>query len=146
MASAFLEHGVEAEALRKTCRPTRRDAQRYSDAGDVAILGTRWTVEVKSRRQKFCADPSSYPFRRVLVDSAHAVRKMGRHTAAIVIVSQLTGAMVVVPMSTRRAWFDGSIDTLDGAKAAKFVARKHLRRFCELALWLSCQASQNPAR
>lgn len=139
VARQLHQYGIEARSMPKKCRPRIGDAPYFSDHGDVEILGTRWILEVKSRRLAFGACPADFPFPRVLVDSARAVQHLGDRACAIAVISQKTRAVVVIPLSSRAAWTRGTIDTLDGPKDAFFVPRACLRRFSELALWLACQ-------
>lgn len=131
---------VDVTRPAKTCRPSLGERARHRDRGDLQLTGTRWWLEVKSRRQTFQADPRRFPFDLVLVDTVKAIRGTDRAVAAYIIHSQDTGACVVVPASSAPRWTVQSIDTLDGEKRALFVPRGLLRSLDDLASW--CRGCQ----
>lgn len=61
-------------------------------------------LEVKSRRLKFNSDPDSYPYGTALVDTVSGWDAKERIPLAVVLISQETDAMLVIPPSTKESW------------------------------------------
>jgi len=135
--------GVRATWLSKTCRASIGARHEHSDGGDLRLDRTRWIIEVRSRRRAFGPDPRHFPFELALVGTQRACNRR-EPVAAIVLVSQSTGACVVVPSSSRPRWQLSSIESWDGQKQALYCPRGALRRFSDFAWWCrSCQAAEH---
>jgi hypothetical protein len=134
--------GVPATWLAKTCRMSIATRHKHSDGGDLRLEGTRWIIEVRSRRRRFGPDPRRFPFELALVGTKRACDRR-EPVAAIVLVSQHTGACVVVPSSSRPRWELSSIESWDGKKPALFCPKGALRRFSDFTEWCrACQAAK----
>lgn len=132
---------VDVQCPPKTCRGSLNERAEHRDIGDLRLVGTKWWLEVKSRRRDFSADPRRFPFELALVDSVKAIADNRRAVAAYIIHSQESGACVVVPASSSPRWSLRTVDTLDGVKRALFVPRRLLRSLDDLAAWArGCQS------
>ncbi len=77
----------------------------YEDEFDIVVGedgGPQFVVESKSRRLGFSEDPSSYPYPTAFVDTCSGWDAKVTKPRAIVLVSQLTGAMLVIPVRQSR--------------------------------------------
>ena len=61
-------------------------------------------IEVKSRKLGFNSDPDSFPMPTAFVDTVSGWRKKEKLPLAIVLVSQMTGKILVVPVTTSSNW------------------------------------------
>ena len=61
-------------------------------------------LEVKSRRLTFDSNPESYPFKTALVDTVYGWETKAKTPLAVILISQWTNAMLVVPPSTKDSW------------------------------------------
>lgn len=100
------------------------------DSGDIHIMvgeTTRFIVEVKSRRIVF-SSIGDYPFKEVFIDNCSQWNNKKFRVAAIVIISQITEAMFVVPMSSKKYWFTSEItDEEKQVRVWKYLVDK---QFC----------------
>lgn len=85
----------------------RRSIDRRGDFADEIDLTVgrerRRTLDVKSRNIAFTS-PADYPYETALVDTVSGWQAKPRKPAAIVLVSQITSAMLVIPTSTEPGW------------------------------------------
>ena len=105
----------------------RKIRHKYSDHGDIHILSkgeTKFIVEVKSRKIAF-SSIGDYPFREVFIDNVNQFNAKKFRIAAIVIISQITEAMFVVPMSSKKYWFTEEItDEEKKVRVKKYLVDK----------------------
>jgi hypothetical protein len=106
------ERGYEVTVTPMEWRESLADVARFRSEKDIVVArpgGPECVVEVKSRDLHFTDDPSSYPeaFPTAIVDTVDGWEsKVHRdQVVAVVLVSQATAGMLVVPVgSTRRRW------------------------------------------
>ena len=61
-------------------------------------------LEVKSRRLQFFPDPNSYPFSTAFVDTVSGWDAKAEVPLGVVLISQMTSSMLVVPPSSKNLW------------------------------------------
>jgi hypothetical protein len=105
------ESGLTVTVTPMEWRESLADVARFRSEKDIVIRADKaeCVVEVKSRNLHFTDDPSSYPdhFPTAIVDTVDGWdSKVHRdQVVAVVLVSQKTGGMLVVPVrTTRRSW------------------------------------------
>lgn len=106
------ECGYEVTVTPMEWRESLADVARFRSEKDIVVArsgGPECVVEVKSRDLHFTDNPSSYPdhFPTAIVDTVDGWEsKVHRdQVVAVVLVSQQTAGMLVVPVrTTRRSW------------------------------------------
>lgn len=104
--------GYEVTVTPMEWRESLADVARFRSEKDIVVArpgGPECVVEVKSRDLHFTDDPRSYPeaFPTAIVDTVDGWEsKVHRdQVVAVVLVSQKTAGMLVVPVrTTRRSW------------------------------------------
>jgi hypothetical protein len=101
---------------------------------DVVLHNPAGFIEVKSRNLSFGADPASYPYDTAFVDTADGWAKKKEQPIAVVLVSQRTSEMLVIPATTEPQWGQESkYDRVRGIFETWLTVHKsHLRPFPEL--------------
>ena len=101
---------------------------------DVILHGMSGFIEVKSRNLSFSSDPSSYPYETAFVDTADGWSKKAEKPTAVVLISQRTSEMLVVPVTSESCWGQESkYDRVRGIFDTWLIVHKtHLRPFSEL--------------
>jgi hypothetical protein len=96
-------HGIDAEATELTFAETEEQIADYEDEQDVLLSDGR-CLEVKSRRLAFDSDPSTFPYKTALVDTAAGWRKKKNKPIGVCVVSQHTDQMLFIPAETEPQW------------------------------------------
>ncbi len=116
------ERGIPARLTPKTYRRTYRDRGAHRDAGDI-VLGDGRVLDVKSKRVRFTRDPDSWPAGEELwLGQPHHWDAADPRPLAFVLVSQLTGAMLVVPGYTARSWTRAERSWRPGTRQPTLIA------------------------
>jgi hypothetical protein len=138
VAQRLRGRGIAVRVTPMEIRSDIEDRHRFADEHDLTVGRHRklW-IDVKSRNLRFTG-VADYPYPTALVDTLSGWRAKTRKPAAVVIVSQVTGAMVVVPRSTEPSWtVHQRSDRLRGIEDSFLeVARELLRPFEDLAEWI----------
>jgi hypothetical protein len=100
--------GIPAELTPFAWRDTIDDRHQFSDEADI-VVPTRdgpLYLESKSRALRFTEDPGSYPYDTAFVDTVGGWNKKERPRFAVVLTSQMTEQMLVIPAknSPRPEW------------------------------------------
>lgn len=138
VATALRGQGLVVDVTPLELRGDIQDRRRFEDEHDLTV-GTRRPVriDVKSRGIEFTT-VDDYPYGTALVDTAGGWNAKSNKPAAIVLVSQVTGGMVVVPRSTECTW--GTRRRWDRHRRIDDVflevQTKRLRPFGDLVAWL----------
>jgi len=101
--------------------------------------GEPFIIEVKSRNLEFSNDPWSFPFRDAVLETVWGWDQKAIKPRAIVFISQLTHAMLVVNVNESfQHWTQRSIwDSLRQISSYEyFIPSEYLRKFSELVEWL----------
>lgn len=88
---------------------TAQDSGRFRTyEQDIILDKMPGCLEVKSRRLNFNSNPESYPFPTALVDTIYGWEQKAKTPLAVVLISQQTNAMLVIPPSTKDSWTEFS--------------------------------------
>jgi hypothetical protein len=110
IAERLRSDGLDVKAPQRTFRKTYADRKNYKDETDLIVNGRR--IEVKSRRFNWTS-LDDYPYDTIFVDT---VKKWDGHKVkplASINVSQVTGAVVVVPGKSSGEWMKVSAKDKD---------------------------------
>lgn len=129
--------GVRVEPMRT--RPSVESRKLYRDSRDILAMcpdGMEAEIEVKSRAVEFHS-ASDFPHSSIFVDAKELIDEKGPATA-VVCVSQTTGAMIVIPESSRLHWFEKtSVDRVRKIERTWYVCpNQYLKTFPELVAFL----------
>jgi hypothetical protein len=103
IARRFLGAELHVEVTPLEWRNDIDDRRRFAGERDLLVGPSRVHVEAKSRRLHFTDDPATYPFDTAFVDTVSGWDQKPSAPVAVVLVSQLTVGMLVVPVRTTRA-------------------------------------------
>jgi len=78
--------------------------RKFYNEKDVVFTKMSGCLEVKSQSCKFTNDPSSWPYKRSIVDTALGWSRKNPRPLATVLVCIHNGAMLVIPSSTESQW------------------------------------------
>jgi hypothetical protein len=136
----LLAEGFPVQVTKPTRRPRINDRGVYTDELDIRV-GRRdpLVLEVKSRALAFTDEPASYPYATAFVDTAKGWEAKEHKPVAVVLVSQRTGSMLVIPVRTsRKTWrTEQRTDRVRGISERFYTVKKEqLQRFDALVSWL----------
>jgi len=143
VADALLRLGFAVQCKPPMHRADISKVALYADQQDI-LAGT-WArplwIEVKSRKLKFTDDPATFPYDTTMVDTLSGWQAKPAHPVAVVLISQATGAKLVVPVSTATQWgvekqYDHTRGIMDRFLCAP---RDVLRTWQEFTEWLEKQ-------
>jgi hypothetical protein len=136
---------VNPAAWRETTLPGDPLVQ-YLNQADIAIEGGH-CLEVKGRRLRFTS-PADYPYPTAYVGKTRRWEARKHLPCSVVLVSEITGEAIVVPVCTRTSWIRETpkADRLQGYVTESFAApRSALRGWETLLLHLSKPCPGVPA-
>jgi hypothetical protein len=131
-------HGVACHTQPLQFASSVEDRARFQNEQDISLDVIGGCIEVKSRRLNFTDDPASFPYSTAFVDTCYGWDLKQPKPRAVVIVSQHTGACLVVPTSTQAGWTrKQSFDRVRRISETWYCAeRPSLRPFMELVGWV----------
>jgi hypothetical protein len=105
VAVQFLKEGFAVKVPPLEIRPNHDSIDDYTDHGDIIVLlGSRGAYfECKSRGLYFNS-VLDYPHDTAFVDRVNTWRRKATKAVAILLVSRITGKIIVVPASTEKDW------------------------------------------
>lgn len=138
VAEKLRENKINAYATELEVRDTVDDRHRFTNEQDILFESMPGCVEVKSRKIKFFDDPHSYPMQTAFVDTVFGWEKKKPKPLAVVLVSQITKSMLVVPVSTEKMW--GTSTHFDKVRqiteTSHTVDKSLLKPFSDFVDWL----------
>jgi hypothetical protein len=139
VAARLIDEGIGVRVDPMRTRPTVESRRMYRDKRDIIALcpgGFEAEIKVKSRAVPFTG-PDDFPHKTIFVDAKELIDEKGPPTA-VVCVSQRTGAMMVIPESSRRYWEEKtSMDRVRQIERTWYVCPKDLlRSFDDLVRFL----------
>jgi len=140
VAARLRSHGLQVKVTPKRWRRTLADRHAFADEHDLTVGARRpCRIDVKSRGLSFRdGDPATFPYPRAFVETERGWKRKRRRPLAIVLVSQPTDGVLVVPVSTAPTW--KAVERYDEARGItdRFltIRRDQLRTLTELAWWL----------
>ena len=138
VADRLRERGLHVVETPMEVRDGIADRVRFTDEHDLTVgLKRPCRIDVKSRELRFTR-PGDYPYETALVDTVAGWEAKENHPKAIVLVSQITEAMLVISPRTQARWekvrrFDRKRRITDTFYE---VSYGHLRTFDELVEYL----------
>jgi hypothetical protein len=144
VGTMILAEGLPVQVTKPTLRESVADRAQYLDELDV-LVGSRSpvTLEIKSRNLRFTS-PADYPFNTAFVDTVSGWNAKPAKPAAVVLVSQITLAALVISVKhTRDSWttrrgHDG-VRNIDDTWY--MVPKSGLAPFTTLLKWLKATVS-----
>lgn len=102
------EEGIPAELTPLTWREDIKDRHDFAAETDITIPTSTGMIQIesKSRNLHFTDDPHSYPYNTAFVDTVSGWDKKPEKPYAVVLTSQKTTQMLVIPsrQSPRGSW------------------------------------------
>jgi hypothetical protein len=129
---------IACYATELTFASTDEQIKEYENEQDIVFEHMDGCLEVKSRRLKFTDNPSSFPYPDAMVDTCSGWDKKNPKPFGVVMVSQLTDRMLVVPRSSEQNWVKKSaFDRVRQIKDVWYYANKtDMKTFDELCEFL----------
>lgn len=105
---------------------------------DIMFTSASGHLEVKSRNLSFGAEVESYPYKTAFVDTLGGWNKKAEKPLAVILVSQRTKEMLVVPVSTEPYWgTESKYDTVRQIHETWItVDKSYLKPIGDLIEWL----------
>jgi hypothetical protein len=105
---------------------------------DIMFENMDGHLEVKSRNLSFGRTMEDYPYETAFVDTLDGWNRKAEKPLAVILVSQKTSEMLVIPVSTKDSWgTESKYDTVRGIHETWITVHKtHLRPVEELISWL----------
>jgi hypothetical protein len=122
-------------------RKSLSDRARFRNEKDVVLTKMSGCIEVKSRRLRFSDVPSSFPMDSAFVDTVSGWARKSPRPLAVCVVSQLTGSILVIPVSSEDSW--GSVTKFDRVRKIEetwlTADRRLMKPFAEFVSWLKAR-------
>ena len=138
VAERLNDQGVMCEVTEMEIRRDLSDRAKFADEKDIVFNNMPGYLDVKSNTLKFSDDPHSFPYYKAFVDTKYGWDRKAEKPLAIVLVSQFTGDMLVIPTSTEKTW--EPVDKYDRVRQINDtflqIKKTNLRRFSDLVEWL----------
>ena len=136
----LLKEGFIVEVPTLKVRPDQAEIDAYTDSGDIIVYvnGRKNRFECKSRKLAFNSI-EDYPHPSAIVDRVNTwKRKQDRKPHAVILVSQITGKCIVVPVSTEENWtIEVKHDGVRDCDREYFLVEKNdLKSWDDLVSWL----------
>lgn len=137
VAEQIREVGKYAHATPIKIAESEDEIQDFTENEKDILLSKDRTLEVKSRSFHFTS-VTDYPYETAFVDTVEGWLAKRGHPVAVAVVSQKTGCVVVVPVSTCGLWSRRRVfDSKRGFEVDVFECpRSALRSFEEFLAWL----------
>lgn len=137
VAQDLNKYGIDCKATPLEFAKSVADRARFENEQDIVL--EKGCLEVKSRRLKFTDDPESFPYPTAFVDTIFGWEKKSPFPLAVILVSQITEAKLVVPVSTYEKWGkQHSFDRIRKHSDVWYTVRKeYLRPYSDLKAWLN---------
>lgn len=121
---------------------------RFENEQDVVFSLINGHLEVKSRNLVFSDDPASFPYSEAFVDTVIGWDKKDPKPLAVVLVSQITKAKIVIPTSTSPDWgMKRARDRVRNISENWYIVRRSsMKPFSELVDWLLIKQERHAAR
>jgi len=148
VAQDLNQHGIDCKATPLELAKDIADRARFENEQDITFSSHSGCLEVKSRNLRFTDDPQSFPYATAFVDTVSGWEKKSPFPLAVVLVSQITEAKLVVPVSTYEKWGkQHSFDRIRNYSDVWYTVNKsYLRSYSDLKAWLTARVSMRGSR
>lgn len=148
VASHLRHCGVLAVPGKYAVRDSVNDRHKFANEKDITFETMSGVIEVKSRRLAFGNKQNDYPKESAFVDTASGWTKKSPKPLAVVLISQITGKMLVIPTSTSDKW--GTFTSVDKVRNIKetwlTIDKSLLKPMDELVSWLLLRQNLGSSR
>jgi hypothetical protein len=143
----FISKGFKTKLDPLKIREERSVINKFTDTGDLKIILPKRTiiVEVKSRDVLF-TDVHDFPYDTIFVDRVNTWKRKNKNKPhAIIIISQITKNMFVIPVSGEADWINKTVydNKRDYTREYYLVNRENLKPMDEFITWLNKQNYEN---
>lgn len=137
VAKQITQVGKFAEATPTKVAQSEAEIRDFTENEKDILLSRDRTLEVKSRSFHFTS-VDDYPYETAFVDTVEGWLAKRQHPVAVCVVSQRSGGVVVVPVSSAPMWGKRRVfDSKRGFEVDVFECPKDLlRSFEEFLAWL----------
>ena len=137
VADMIMKAGKSAYATPTKVAASEAEVEQFTRYEKDIILANDRSLEVKSRSFAFNG-VESYPYETVFVDTVEGWAEKVVKPVAVAVVSQVTGGIVMVPMSTVGVWSEKRVfDSKRGFEVNVLECpRSALKSFEEFLAWL----------
>lgn len=97
-------NGIKCHTTPLTFAPTPQDRKQYTNEKDIILHTPPGCIEIKSRRLNYTNNPQTYPYPTAFVDTQIGWDLKNPKPLAVILISQKTDAMLVIPTSTHQNW------------------------------------------
>ena len=105
VASVLNENRIPCYATKMVFRDSIEEISDFSkNDKDIVLTNPTGHIEVKSRNLKFESNPESYPYETAFVDTLDGWNKKAEKPLAVVLVSQRTSELLVIPTTSEPYW------------------------------------------
>lgn len=145
VAEILNSEGIKCEATPMSIRKTEKERLSFATEKDVVLQNMPGNIEVKSRRLNFNEQPNSYPKSTAFVDTEFGWKLKDPLPLAVVLVSQETGSLLVIPISSMPTWT--TTRRFDNVRKIEdtflLVNKKHLKPWSEFVDWLNVRQEKH---
>ena len=138
VARRIREAGKFAKASPTQFAETEAEREHFKVFDKDIELSNNRVLEVKSRNLSFTDDPASFPYETAFMDTVEGWLAKDVQPVAVAVVSQVTGAVVVAPVSRFSEWT--RLDTFDRVRGFAVTVyecpKGLLKTFGEFVAWL----------
>jgi hypothetical protein len=104
VAQKICERDISCYATQMEKRKNANDRFRFRSEKDILFNNMPGYLDVKANSYNFGDDPQTFPYKSPFVDTAHGWSKKPEKPLAVLLVSQQTGSIIVIPVSTEKMW------------------------------------------
>lgn len=104
VAKRIREAGKFAKASPTEFAETEAEREHFKQFDKDIELSNNRVLEVKSRNLSFSDDPTSFPYETAFMDTVEGWLAKDVQPVAVAVVSQVTGAVLVAPVSRFSEW------------------------------------------
>ncbi len=105
VADYLNSHGVACRVTEMRVAQTPEEIPEFTEnEKDIELIHMSGYIEVKSRNLHFTSDPESFPHAYPFVDTKSGWEAKKQKPVAVVMISQVTGEMLVVRTTTEKYW------------------------------------------
>ncbi|MHC4676566.1 MAG: hypothetical protein ACYTBZ_29115 [Planctomycetota bacterium] len=143
VALQFLLEGLWVRVPPLSIRDSREEIPQYTrNEADLFVWGSgngkQKKISVKSRNIEFYTI-DTYPYKTIFIDTVRGWEAKEEKPCAVIIISQQTKEIIVVPVSSREHWtIEERSDQTRNIAAEEFyaVSKEYAKTFSELVEWI----------
>ena len=145
VADKICQRNIPCYATKMEKRSSKSDRFRFRTEKDILFDNMPGYLDVKANSYKFSDDPMSFPYKAPFVDTAHGWANKAEKPLAVLLVSQQTGSIIVIPVSTEKMWVP--VKKFDRVRKIEdtflTIDKSLIRTFDEFIEWLSVRNNRS---